>query len=228
MAIGVNHFVSNLGKYSERVSKRLVKGVKILLGVFVVCSVVVWMHLSLYINLAYRANTYTSAFISNQMSSKTLCDLHQHQDPSSSRVKILPWNPAFYQPSKPEIHQLSYLDISGTDFQEKYMLMLTNQTLWSTTNTKYTSTENKSKTKTPKYTMPEYLSLYSSSNSFAMKKTHQVISNLVVFDRNNDMVKYQYKFHGKYFVGIDDRQLFEYIKNLFIEYLVVYKLKLVS
>mmetsp|Transcript_26824 Transcript_26824/g.23688 ORF Transcript_26824/g.23688 Transcript_26824/m.23688 type:complete len:141 (-) Transcript_26824:11-433(-) len=139
------------------------------------------------------------------MSSKNLNDLHLHNNPSSNRIKILPWHPTFYKSSKEEIYKLNYLDITGRDLQEKYMLMLLENNVWSDSVTNQTS-------------LPEFLGLYSSSNIIAMKKAHKTIHSL------EDNKGRKYKFQTKYFVGIDDRRPIDGPKGLVIEYLVVYKL----
>lgn len=151
------------------------------------------MHLNLYVNLAHRAydgvGGEDGVFVSNQMASKSLCDLHSRSSPSNTHVKIFPWNPSFYTPSTPQPYLLSYLDKTGTDLQEKYFL--------------YLSQLHHLHSQTPTSHIPTHLFLVSSGNPITMKKVHKEISKLEVTKENT---KFRYKFEGKYFVGIDDRR----------------------
>ncbi|CAI2364433.1 unnamed protein product [Moneuplotes crassus] len=201
IALGIQNL---LAVRSERL-KAIIIGLKACIIILIFCSLFAWLHLNQYINLAYKANSFTTAFVSNQMSSKTLCDLHQREAPSSERIRILPWHPTFYTPSSPQAYSLGYLDKTGRDLQEKYMSMLLQQDIWNFTD----------------QNLPEYLSLVSSANPITMKKTHKAIMNM---STQVGSVRYHYKPVDKYFVGIDDRRPLEGPKALVIEYLVVYRL----
>jgi phosphatidylinositol glycan class B len=96
IAIGIDDILAKAKDLTTVISRIITIVLKLLICIFIIISVIIWLHFTCYNHLAYKSDYFTSAFIGDKFASKSYCDLHKLHDPSTPRIEIYPVFSRFY------------------------------------------------------------------------------------------------------------------------------------